>query len=223
MYTLRRVHQDLAEYLKTFISVLMIVNPIGAIPVFIAITAGDPPEKQRKQAKIASMSVAIILIVAAWAGAPLLSLFGIGIPAFRVGGGVLILLMAISMMYAKPTGLRQTSAEQAEAVTKENVAVVPLAIPLMAGPGAISTAVLTADRVRNWVDMLALHVGAALIGAVVFLALRAALPISRAMGRTGINVATRLMGMILAAVSIEFIASGASALFPGLAGSPPAP
>ena len=212
---------DLATNIKTIFSILIIVNPLGAIPVFIAITSGDTPHKQRRQALAASVAVTVILLFAAWAGSPLLALFGIGIPAFRVGGGVLILLMAISMMYAKPTGLRQTSAEQAEAVTKENVAVVPLAIPMLAGPGAISASILTADRVKGLTEIFTLHLGAILIGAAVYLALRAAVPISRAIGRTGINIATRLMGMILAAVAFEHIAAGAAALFPGLVGVRP--
>ncbi len=209
---------DLGIHFKTVLSLLIIVNPIGAIPMFIAITAGDAPGKQRRQAQTAALSVIVILLTAAWLGKPLLGLFGIGVPAFRVGGGILILLMAISMMYAKPSGLRQTSAEQAEAVVKENVAVVPLAMPLLAGPGAISATILTAERAKGWVEIATIHLAALVIGVAVYAALRAAAPIARFLGNTGINIATRLMGMMLAATAVEFIAAGVSSLFPALVG-----
>ncbi len=207
-----------ADYLQIFVSVLTIVNPIGAIPLFIGMTAGDTPHKQRAQARTAAIAVGVIMIVAAWVGEPLLRLFGIGLPAFRVGGGILILLLAISMMYAKSSSLRQTPREQLEAAEKENVAVVPLAMPLLAGPGCISTVILNANHATHLRDKAAMHVGIVLTALIVWLALRSAAPIARLLGQTGINIATRLMGMVLAAISIEFIAAGAGQLFPGLVG-----
>lgn len=209
-----------ADYLQIFISVLTIVNPIGAIPLFIGMTAGDSPAKQRSQARTAAIAVGVIMIVAAWLGEPLLRLFGIGIPAFRVGGGILILLLAISMMYAKSSSIRQTPREQVEAAEKENVAVVPLAMPLLAGPGCISTVILHANDATHWRDKAAMHVGIVLTALVVWIALRSAAPIARLLGQTGINIATRLMGMVLAAIAIEFIAGGTGQLFPGLMGAP---
>lgn len=210
--------QTFADYIQVFISVLTIINPIGAIPLFIGMTAGDPPAKVRAQAKTAAISVLIIMLAAAWVGEPLLRLFGIGIPAFRVGGGILILLLAISMMYAKQSALRQTAGERQEAAEKENVAVVPLAIPLLAGPGTISTVILSANAATHWRDKVAMHAGILLTALIVWLALRSASAVARLLGQTGINIATRLMGMVLAAISIEYIAAGAAQLFPGLMG-----
>lgn len=214
------VPHSFADYLQTFVSILTIINPLGAIPLFIGMTAGDPPAKMRSQARTAAIAVFIVMLVAAWLGEPLLRLFGIGIPAFRVGGGILILLLAISMMYAKQTALKQTPVEKQEAAVKENVAVVPLAMPLLAGPGTISTVILNANDTTHWRDKIAMHIGIALTALIVWGALRSASIVARALGQTGINIATRLMGMILAAISIEFIAAGAVQLFPGLMGAP---
>lgn len=137
---------DYADYIKIFIGFLAIVDPLGAIPLFISITA-DQNEKQRKQTiNLVAISVAVILLVTLFFGELLLSFFGITIDSFRVGGGILVLLMAISMLNAKTSLLKQTNAEADESVQKASVAIVPLAIPLLAGPGAISAVILAAHK-----------------------------------------------------------------------------
>jgi multiple antibiotic resistance protein len=123
-----------AEYTKFFLALLVIVNPLGAVPLFVSMTAQNNEEEKKNIARIASVSVAVILIIAAIAGQPLLGFFGITIASFKVGGTILVLLIAISMMHASPTGAKQTPEEAREAEDKQSIAVVPLAIPLLSAP-----------------------------------------------------------------------------------------
>jgi len=128
---------DFSEFLKSFIAILAITNPIGVVPIFLALTSDESEAERKHTAHISAYSVATILLLSAFAGEAILAFFGIGLPSFRVGGGILVLLMAISMLQAKQSRLRQSPSEAEYAEEKENVAVVPLAMPLMAGPGAI--------------------------------------------------------------------------------------
>ena len=168
-------------------------------------------------AQKSAIAVALILITATWAGDSILAFFGIGIPAFHTGGGLLILLMAISMMHAKQSHSQHTPAEADEASGKENIAVVPLAIPLMAGPGAISLVIVDAQQINSWNERLILSVGIIFVALLVWLALRLATPIGEKMGVTGLNIATRIMGLVLAAIGIQMMATGIVILLPGLA------
>jgi len=206
------------EYLKMFFGLVVILNPMLAVPVFISLTDNQSLRERLSCARRSAFAVGIVLSVAALIGQQLLNLFGISIDSFRVGGGLLILLMAVSMMHAKISATQHTEKEIEEAQAKADVAVVPLAIPLLAGPGAISTAIIYAHRETAFVH-------AALIGEIwlaallVWITLRSALPISRALGTTGINIATRLMGLILSAIAVEFIVNGLKGMLPALAGA----
>ena len=204
-------------YAKTLIGVLAIVNPLGAIPIFLSLCSDRTPPQRKQVAKNSAMAVAIILIIATWAGDGVLGFFGIGIPAFRAGGGLLILLMATAMMHAKQSHARQTPSEADEADNKENIAVVPLAIPLMAGPGAISLVIIDAHQTADWVSRLILSGGIIAVALTVWIALRLATPIGQKLGTTGLNIATRVMGLLLAAIGIQMLTSGIAKLLPGLA------
>lgn len=207
---------DWAEYTKFFLALLVIVNPIGAVPLFVSMTAQDTAEERKRIARVASVSVAIVLVVAALGGEPLLSFFGITIASFKVGGAILILLLAISMMHAMPTGEKQTPEEAREAVDKESIAVVPLAIPLLSGPGAISTTIIYATERSSLSHIGGIIVCCLLASLATWIALRAATPVSQWLGKTGVNIAIRLMGLLLAAVAVEIFASGLLVLLPGL-------
>src|SRR5690606_14957047 len=130
----------------------------GAVPIFISLMPHATSEERRRTARNAAFAVAVVLIGSMFAGEPILRLFGISIPAFRVGGGMLILLMAIDMLKASPSRTRRTDEEDAEAREADSIAVVPLAIPLMAGPGALSLVIVTANKAKDAVDLLALAV-----------------------------------------------------------------
>jgi len=207
---------DFAEYVKIFVALLVIVNPIGTMPMFLGLTHKHSIPDKKRIAGIASISVAIVLAVSAMVGEQLLGLFGITIASFKVGGAILILLIAISMMHAAPSGERQTPEEAKEAEDKESIAVVPLAIPLLSGPGAISTTIIYAAQRPSLAHLGGVIACCLLVAIVTWVALRAATPVGSKLGKIGINVVIRIMGLLLAAVAAEIFASGVIVLLPGL-------
>jgi multiple antibiotic resistance protein len=208
----------ISEYLKFFVALLAIVNPVGVIPIFINMTADQDEMVRNRNGVMAAVSMGIILIVVLFSGEAILRFFGISVGSFRVGGGILILLMAISMLHAKMSRVRQTEEEERDSVERDSVAVVPLGTPLLAGPGAISTVILYAQRYSSITHYLYLLGIIVLLVGLTALAFRLASPTARLLGKTGINVVTRLMGLIMAAVGVEFIANGLKQLFPVLGG-----
>ena len=207
----------LSDYLKFLVALLAIVNPIGAIPIFINLTSDNTVTQRRANASRASLATVSILLVVLFSGEVILNFFGISIASFRVGGGILILLMAISMLHAKMSPAKQTAEEAEDSADRETVAVVPLGTPLLAGPGAISTVILYAQRHDSIVHYGVLACIIFLLSLAVFVSFRLAPIITRHLGKTGINVVTRIMGLIMAAVGVEFIANGLKQLFPVLA------
>jgi multiple antibiotic resistance protein len=208
----------ISEYLKFFVALLAIVNPVGVIPIFINMTADQDEKVRNRNGVMAAVSMGIILMVVLFSGEAILRFFGISVGSFRVGGGILILLMAISMLHAKMSRVRQTEEEERDSVERDSVAVVPLGTPLLAGPGAISTVILYAQRYSSITHYLYLLGIIVLLVGLTALAFRLASPTARLLGKTGINVVTRLMGLIMAAVGVEFIANGLKQLFPVLGG-----
>ncbi|MEW5744227.1 MAG: YchE family NAAT transporter [Nitrospirota bacterium] len=207
---------ELTGYIKIFTTLLAIVNPLGTIPLFVSLTSSMTEQERNRIARTTSVAVALILTVAALIGKPLLNFFGVSVASFRVGGGILLLLMAVAMMQAKRTRSKQTPEEAVEAEEKESIAVVPIAIPLLAGPGAISTVIIYADASFEPVHISLIILSSMLVALLTWGALKLACPASRIMSKTAINIATRLMGLLLAAIAIEFIAEGLLQLLPGL-------
>lgn len=207
---------DWHEYIKIFTALIAIVNPIGAIPVFVSLTSHLSERDKKSTVRTAAMSVFFVLIVVMFIGEGLLKFFGISIDSFRVGGGILLLLMAIAMMNAKQPKTKQTDEESKIAEEKETIGVVPLAIPLLSGPGAISSVILYAEKSKSIIDNAALGIVIFIVALIVWLVLRAAPKISKAIGRIGINIFVRIMGLIMTAIGVEFIAHGLMGLFPGL-------
>jgi len=203
-------------YVKIFTSLLAIVNPLGVIPVFVSLTRNSTEQERRNIARTTSITVAVILIAAALVGKLLLNFFGVSIDSFKVGGGILLLLMSIAMMQAKHTQSKQTQEEAEEAEEKESIAVVPIAMPLLAGPGAISTVIIYAHSSFQPLQLSVIIISSALVALLTYGALIVANPLSKVMSKTAINIATRLMGLLLAAIAVEFIAGGLSKLLPGL-------
>ena len=205
------------EYAKFFAALLSIVNPVGSIPIFINLTMNQSPAERHRTGFLAAASVVLILGVVLVVGEPLLRFFGITISSFRVGGGILILLMSISMMNARLSAIQQTEEEAKAAAEKDSVAVVPLGIPLLAGPGAISTVMVYAHYDSSLMHYFILGAGILTVAGAVWISFRLAPYIASALGKTGINIVTRIMGLIMSAIGIEFIANGLKQLFPGLA------
>jgi len=207
---------EVPQYAKLFIGLLSIVNPMGALPIFLSMTQAHTPRDRNKVGLIASFSVAVILAAAVFVGEPLLNAFGIGIPSFRVAGGILILLMALSMLNDTANRAKKIEQEQQEAQEQDSLAIVPLSMPLLAGPGAISTVIVFAQQDTTPSHYLSMVGAIALVGVVVFIALRLAPLLARILGPVGLRVLTRIMGLFLAAIGIEFMANGLGVLFPGL-------
>lgn len=212
------------EFLLFLVSLFSIVNPFSAIPAFLGLTAELEVAERRKVARQGAASVFVILAVSYVAGESLLRFFGISVASLRVAGGLLVLGMAWSMLQAKMSPAKQTPEEALEARAAQegserpNMGVVPLGMPLLAGPGSISVMIIAAGGTHD----LGGHVGVLLATLLVALSswgiLLAAGPIGKALGRTGMNIATRFMGLILAAIAVEFITSGLGEIFPGWKG-----
>lgn len=207
---------DWSEYAKFFIGLLAIVNPIGIVPVFMGLTRNLSDRERSVIGLRAAVTVGTVLVVALLMGEALLGFFGISLDSFRVAGGILILLMAISMLHGGMSPAKQTSEEAQDAEEKESIAVVPLGMPLLAGPGAISTIIIYSHRGQDTAHYVLLFSIAVVLALLTWLALRAAPAIADRLGRTGLNIVTRIMGLILAAIGVEFMANGLRQLFPGL-------
>ncbi len=204
------------EYIKIFVAVLVIIDPFGAIPVFLSLTGHNTQADRKHIARIAALATAIILIVSSIFGNTILHFFGISMASFRVAGGILLLFLGIAMMHAQQSPTRHTPEEDLEAENKESIAVVPMAMPLLAGPGAISTVIIYSQEAAGWGHKGILIASCVVAALILWITMLLAIPLSRVLGRTGINIMTRVMGLILTAISIEFIATGLLQLFPGL-------
>lgn len=208
---------DFFELSKSAFALFAIVDPIGVIPIFLMATQGYTLEQSHQAARIAALTVLGVLALFIFAGEPLLMFLGIRLAAFSVAGGLLLLLLALSMVQAHVSPQRQTEDEAVEAGEKDSVGAVPLGVPLLAGPGAITHVIVASGAAQgNVMHQGMLLIPVALVALSVWLAFRAAPMIARRLGRTGIHVVTRLMGLIIAAISIEMIASGLGTIFPGL-------
>ncbi len=207
-----------AVLFKITVALFAIVNPIGSVPIFISATDGWSREDRARTAKIVAITVFIVLSVSAFIGDKILNFFGISIPSFQVGGGILLMLIAISMMHAKQSGTRQTPEEAQTLAEREAIAIVPLSIPLLAGPGAISNMIIAAHQNSSFSGHLSLVVPVFIIAVIIWLVLRLSASISSQLGSIGINIVTRLMGLVLAAMAVEFVAHGLIGLFPRLSG-----
>lgn len=206
------------EALKPLIALLVIVNPIGVIPFFIHFTSGFDRERRRRTVRVAAFGAFCVIALSALLGSRLIDFFGISLASFSVGGGLLLLLSALQMFQAQPAESRHEDIREggAKADAGNDIAVVPLTIPLLTGPATISTMVIYAQKARHWYEMAVLIGYAVVIGAAVWIAFSLSGRIARALGPTGIHVMTRLMGLVLAALAIEVMADGLGQLFPAL-------
>ncbi len=205
------------EYSRFLLALLAVLDPFMAIPIFLGMCASRSDADRRRFAGVTSLTVFGVLVGAALTGEAVLRAMGTSLAAFRIGGGLVLLLMALAMLQAKPGNVRQT-AEEADALDgTETPGVVPLAVPLLAGPGAISTVMIAVQQDGLLHDVLVIAIIGA-VCAVVWLMLRMAMPIGRLMGTAGLNVANRLLGLLLAAIAVESMAIGLKELFPVLAG-----
>jgi multiple antibiotic resistance protein len=198
----------LQELLLVFTSVLFIVDPFAVVPSFLAMTVRDTPAMRRVLARRGAWTAAITLTLFALGGSLIFKVFGITIGAFKIAGGVLIGLNALDMVQARRSLQRETPAETAEGIEKEDIGIMPLGVPMLAGPGAISTVMVLALGSKSPVTTTALYVSIALTAFVSFLTLAAASIVEQRLGQTGMRILTRLMGLVLCAIAAQFIIDG---------------
>ncbi len=204
------------EFLRFGAALFAIMNPFGAIPIFLSVTADNTPAERRRISAVTALAVLLALLVTALFGQQILSFFGISIGAFRAAGGVIILLLALSMLHGRQSSVQHSPVEQRDGEAKDDPSVFPLAIPLIAGPGSIATVILYSGQAGGVAGFLVICAVIALLCLVLYLTFRLAAPVSGLLGPTGMNVATRLMGMLLASIAVEMIAAGVGDLFPTL-------
>lgn len=204
---------DQGFIITAFVTLFVIIDPVGLTPLFAALTQGQTAKQRRAIALRACMIAFLILLVFTFFGEQVLGFVGISMPAFRIAGGLLLFLTALDMLFERRTKRRENQSEGAEAEYDEghDPSVFPMAIPLIAGPGAIATVILLAGQQPGFAG-IALAIGVtALVLSVVFVFLLTATALERLLGRTGINVVTRLLGMLLAALSVQFVLDGLKA------------
>ena len=207
------------DLFKPLIALLAIVNPIGVVPFFIHFTQNLTSEQRKRTIRVSAFTAFIVIAVSAIAGLKIIEFFGISLASFQVGGGTLLLISAIQMLNAQPAEGRKE--DVTEGKTKQDagasIAVVPLTIPLLTGPATISTMVIYSDKTRHWWEIGVLVGYGVVVGVATFLVFSASGRIAKVLGQTGINIMTRLMGLILAALAVELLSDGLIKLFPVLA------
>jgi multiple antibiotic resistance protein len=205
---------------KPLVTLVAIVNPLAIVPFFIHYTQGFTPPQRRRTVVTAAFTAFLVIAVSALLGLKILEFFSISLASFQVGGGMLLLISSMNMLNAQPAEAKPNTNEFEDGAQKAamgaSIAVVPLTIPLLTGPATISTVVIYANQAQTWWQLFALVGYGVVVGLATAICFALADPISRALGRTGINVMTRLMGLILAALAVEVMALGLLKLFPGL-------
>ena len=204
-------------FIKAFTTLFIVIDPLGCLPIFITLTSGQSRSERRKTALKSVITAFVILFFFSIAGKSIFTFFGTSMGAFQVAGGMLLFLIAMNMLKASRSGLSQTiSEEMEESKEAEDVSLVPIALPLLAGPSAIASVVVLVEESHNFTSYLAVVASIFLALTITYLIFRVSGIVFRVMGKTGLFLVMRLMGLILAAVSIQFIVDGIKALFPFL-------
>jgi len=199
------------ELLRAIVGIFVIVDPVGSVGIFLAVTNGFSQIKKEKAARFAGITVAAVLVIAALMGQAILDLFGIRLAAFSVAGGILFLILAVEMIRGEGASQFHKLSERPEQLP--SAAIVPLGVPLMAGPGAISTVILTSPGSANWFETTFLISSIAVLGLVTWLCFSYAQHIGKLIGDIGIQLISRIMGLILAALAVEYMVKGIQILF----------
>jgi multiple antibiotic resistance protein len=199
---------------KALVTLLAVVNPLACVPFFIHYTQGFSHAQRVRTVWISSLTVFVVIGLSALVGLQLLEFFGVSLASFQVGGGMLLLTSALSMLNAQPAEARSNADELHDAELRTSIAVVPLTIPLLTGPATMSTVVIYAEKAKDWLQLGTLVGYGLVIALATALCFSLAQPIARGLGKTGINVMTRIMGLMLAALAVEVMADGLQKLFP---------
>jgi multiple antibiotic resistance protein len=203
-------------FVVAFPAIFTIVNPLGAVGPFLAMTARDTVDKKTWTARRACLVAAGVLIVCATLGSFIFNFFGITLPALKIAGGFLLFFVGMDMINARESRSKATPEEREEGALKEDIAIFPLGIPLLSGPGSMVSVFILVERARSSVELSFIYLSIVVTMALAYLILHQAPRIARLMGATGIGVMSRLMGLILAAIAVQFILNGVGDAFPAL-------
>ena len=189
-------------------SIFFLVDPFAALPTFLAVTAGANAQRRRKMAWKASVTALVVLSAFAVAGQYIFKMFGITLPAFEIAGGVILLLIGLDMLEAKRSPTQESHEEAAAAARKEDAGIVPLGIPMLAGPGAITSVMVLVGQVQNPWQMLAILMSILVTAAMCYLVLGNSDRVARALGETGVRILVRIMGLLLVALAVQYFVNG---------------
>jgi multiple antibiotic resistance protein len=189
-------------------SIFFIVDPIATVPAFLAMTANDSIAKRRRMARQAAWTLFGVLTTFALAGSLIFKVFGITLPALKIAGGLLLFLVAIEMLEARRSGTQEVEEERREGAEKDEIGIAPLGVPMLAGPGAISTAMVLMGQSRNWWQAIPVFIAIAVTALASYYTLAAAERVRVRLGETGIRVLMRLMGLVLASIAVQFVING---------------
>jgi multiple antibiotic resistance protein len=212
------ISQVFSFTLSTLTTLFLVVDPPAAVPTFLAMTGSDPPAHRRRTAQRAAIATGITLAAFAALGTTIFSVLGISLGAFRIAGGILLFLLAVDMLRAQQSRQRTSPEEQAEGVDRPDVSIFPLAIPMLAGPGAISTVMVVVSRASALWHYVVVLLSIAITALASYFLLRGAFVVERRLGQTGMNVLQRVMGLILAATAVQFVVDGIGAVRPAFTG-----
>jgi multiple antibiotic resistance protein len=212
----------IAAYITFFVAMIAIMNPIGNLAIFVTLVSDRSIEEQKDQAKWSAVAVLIILLLVTWLGNYILGFFGISDAAFETAGALIIILLGLSMMRGHDSqsgqnAMRCTEEEKVVALTKESISVVPVAIPIVAGPGAMTTIIIHSSQFPTLLDKGIISLICVALALIIYMAFSFSAQVSRVLGFIGIKIATRVMGLILVAIAFQMLGSGLVKLLPGLA------
>ncbi len=189
-------------------SIFFLVDPFAALPTFLAVTAGSDPARRRRMAWKASLTALIFLSGFAIGGQYIFRMFGITLPAFEIAGGIILLLIGLDMLEAKRSATQESSEEATEAASKEDAGIVPLGIPMLAGPGAITSVMVLVGQAQTKWQMVAILSSIAITAVICYLVLGNSDKVAKALGETGIRILVRIMGLLLVALAVQYFVNG---------------
>lgn len=205
-------------FLVALSTMITIVNPVGAVGPFLAMTGEDTLKKRQEIAWRAATVAMGVLVICAALGGIVFRFYGITLPAVKIAGGILLMNVAIDMINARQSRSKGSTEETEEGILKSDPGVFPIGIPLLAGPGSIVSVLLLSERAASWTNQLSMYLALSLVCAFSFLVLAQAHRVIGLLGKTGMNILSRLMGIVLASTAIQFIINGVSEALPGLGG-----